>query len=145
MKTSEKKNTTSTVSNRTKIAILFVDFFMFALIFMIIEDIMYKYLGVEKVYPWIFRLIIYFVFFTMSEFVFNATIGMKLMKVSIVNRQKGRLNMTFILYSLFVVLDRFLLFIFIYSFRVLMYSNANLILAEKISGLRWSKKPNVKH
>lgn len=127
------------LSNRLKLVILFVDYIIFAVLFLTIEDIVYSQLGIERVYPWLFRVLIYFIFYTLSEFYFNGTIGMKFFGVSIVNKKRGKLSKSFIIYSLLVFLDRFLLLLLVYFFRVFFYSKPNLLISEKYSGLRWSK------
>jgi hypothetical protein len=127
------------VSNRLKLIILFVDYAIFSVLFLIIEDVFYNQIGFDKDYPWLFRLLIYFVFFTLPELFFNMTLGMRFFRVSIINKKKGELNKAFIKYSLLVVLDRFLLILLIYFFRVFFHSKANLLVSEKYSGLRWSK------
>lgn len=127
------------VSIRSKLIILFVDYAIFGLL-LIFVDIFYSNLGFVKNCPWLSILLIYFMFFTLSELFFNRTLGMKLFKVLIINKKQGILNRAFAIYSFLIILDRFLFLLIIYFFRVFFHSKKNLLLSEKYSGIRWSKE-----
>ncbi|MBD1263175.1 hypothetical protein HZY62_21485 [Maribacter polysiphoniae] len=128
------------LSNRLKLNILFVDFIIFSFLFLTIEGMIYSQVDFDRVFPWLFRLLIYFMFFTLSELLFNRTLGMRLFKVSLVNKKRGELSKAFVKYSFLVVLDRFILIILLYFFRIFFHSKKNLLISEKYSGLRWSRK-----
>ncbi len=128
------------LSNKLKLAILFTDYLVFSLLFLTIEYLFKAQLGLGIDYPWLFRLLIYFVFFTMMEFLFNCSLGMKLFKVSLPNRRNCHLDKAFLKYALLIIPDRFILLILVYFFRVFFHSRENLLLSEKYSGLRWVRK-----
>lgn len=132
-------NNHKSVSNSLKLLILFVDYAVFGLLFLLLDFIVFFHLEIVKISGWFFIGLVYFLFFTLSEHFFNRTIGMKLFKVSIENKKRGELNKSFIIYSLLIILDRFLLIVLFYFFRVFFHSKENLLLSEKYSGLRWIK------
>jgi len=124
------------ISNILKLKILFTDYFIIIFLIFILNDLMKSILGIERGYPWLFRLLIYSIYFFLSELYFNKTLGMNLFGVSIVNKKKGKITKGFVIYSFIALLDRFILMI-IYIFRVLFQSEKKLLICEKFSGLRW--------
>lgn len=125
--------------NGIKLLVLFVDLALFAVYLSIIESLLLPIFGLEDLNTWSIVFLTYFLLFLIPEFYFNRTLGMKFFNVLIKNRRPGEINKNFITYSILVIFDRFLLIILLYFFRVFFYSNKNLLLSEKYSGLRWSK------
>ena len=134
------KSPIKVVSIKLKLTILFVDFAIFGLLISLLEYTIYFQLDLARDFPWLFRFFIYFIFFTLSEFFFNRTLGMKLFKVSITYKNDKKLIKAFVIYSILIMLDRFLFLLIIYFFRVFFHSKNNLLLSEKYSGIRWSKE-----
>ena len=75
------------ISNILKLKILFTDYFIIIFLIFILNDLMKSILGIERGYPWLFRLLIYSIYFFLSELYFNKTLGMNLFGVSIVNKK----------------------------------------------------------
>lgn len=140
MLTNKNQENIETLSNKLKLIVLSLDYIIFSLLFLTIEEIVYSKLNFDRAFPWLFRLLIYFVFFTLSELIFNRTLGMRLFKVSLANKRIGKSSKAFIKYSVLVIFDRFILIFLFYFFRVFFQSKKNLLLSEKYSGLRWTRK-----
>lgn len=124
------------ISNILKLKILFTDYFIIIFLIFILNDLMKSTLGIERGYPWLFRLFIYSIYFFLSELYFNKTLGMNLFGVSVINKKKGKITKHFVIYSFIALFDRFVLMI-VYIFRVLFQSDKKLLMCEKLSGLRW--------
>tara|TARA_R110002072_G_scaffold99971_4_gene219822 strand:- start:2441 stop:2842 length:402 start_codon:yes stop_codon:yes gene_type:complete len=123
---------------KDKLIILFIDYMLFGITFLITEDIFWSIPGLERQYPWLFRLFIFLIYFVFTEFYFGKTLGMKIFKVSI-NQNSYKSNIAFFKYSIIALFDRTIFIVLIYIFRVLFYSKNHLLISEKYSGLRWTK------
>jgi hypothetical protein len=125
------------ISKKSKVIIMFIDYiFIIALISILNSSSILSFLEIDT--PWLFRLLIYFLYYTLTEFYFNRTLGMKLFGVSIKFSKQIRLNKSFLIYSTLVLFDRVLLLVF-YIFQVLLQSDKKLLISEKYSGFRWVK------
>lgn len=132
------KDKNDNLSIRIKVLILFVDFTLFAILLSVIETFL-SIFDIKVFNTWLFMLLIYFTFFTIPEFHFNRTLGMKFFKVLVTNRKSVKFDKKFLVYSIFVILDRSFLLVFLHFFKALFHSKDNLLLSEKYSHLRWSK------
>ena len=132
-------NKNKNLSLKTKVIILFIEYFIFFGVSSVLYNLTISILEVERFYPWIFRLFIYLIYYAFAEFYFNKTLCMSMFGVSILNRKKGHFSKSFLTYTLLAFFDRFLFIIF-YMFGVLLNYEKNLLLSEKHSGLRWIKK-----
>ena len=134
-----KNNNEVSLSLKDKVIILFVEFFVFAGISTLLYNFFLYVIGAESFYPWHFRGFMYLIYFVLFEFFFNQTLCMIIFRVAISNRRKKEFNMPFLKYGLLVFFDRFL-FIIIYMYGVMFRVKRNLLLSEKLSGLRWERK-----
>jgi len=125
------------ISKKIKVIIIFTDYiFIIGLISILTNKILDPVLDVNR--PWLFRFIIYLFYYTLMEFYFNKTLGMKLFGVSIKGKSERKLDKPFLIYSVLVLFDRILFLVF-YIFQVLFYSEKKLLISEKYSGFRWVK------
>lgn len=127
------------LTNADKLKVLFADYFFIVFVAFIVDGILESNFGNDWLNPWLFRILIYLLVIFLPELYLNKTLGMKFFGVIIEGKKKGRISFQFAKYSILIFLDRYL-FILVYIFRVLLYSNASLLLSEKYSGLRWEKK-----
>lgn len=131
----KKEKLQQNISLRLKLIILFVDYIIIIGIISIFDSL--SITGIEEDYPWLFRLSIYFFYYVFPEYIFKYTLAMRLFNVSLKSKKTMDFKREFLIYSVLVFFDRFLLLV-VYIFRVLFYSNRNLLLSEKYSGLSWS-------
>lgn len=124
------------LSLRLKLLIIFVDYIIIIAIVSIISNL--SVVRLEQNHPWLFRLVIYLIYYVFSEYFFRKTLGMKFFGVFIFNKKSDSLNKRFLIYSLLIFFDRFLLLV-IYIFRLLFFTDKKLLNSEKYSGLRWIK------
>ena len=131
----KKEKLQQNISLRLKLIVLFVDYIIIIGIISIFDSL--SITGIEEDYPWLFRLSIYFFYYVFPEYIFKYTLAMRLFNVSLKSKKRMDFKREFLLYSVLVFFDRFLLLV-VYIFRVLFFSNRNLLLSEKYSGLSWS-------
>ena len=130
---------TTGISLRLKVIILLADFFLFFGVVSLSYELLISILEVDRYHPWLFRLFMYLIYYTLSELFFNRTLGMTLFGVSLSDRENGEMDKSFFKYSLIVFVDRVLLTV-VYMFGVLFRSDKKLLMSEKYSGIRWVKK-----
>lgn len=116
---------------RKKVIIIFIEFFVFSVFFQLTFSFL-KTLGFT--YFINTYIISYFVYYSLSEFIFNKSLVMRIFNVEL-NRQ-NKPNVHFILYLILSILDR-TLFIPIHLLLTIM-NYENLLLCEKLSGIRWN-------
>lgn len=131
----KKEKLQQNISLRLKLIILFVDYIIIIGIISIFDSL--SITGIEEDYPWLFRLSFYFFYYVFPEYIFKYTLAMRLFNVSLKSKKPMDFKREFLIYSVLVFFDRILLLV-VYIFRVLFYSNRNLLLSEKYSGLSWS-------
>lgn len=132
-----KEGINEDLSLKQKLTILFVDYIIIIGIISILDSV--SITGLERDYVWSFRLSVYFLYYVFPEYFFKRTLGMKLFGVSLkMEIALKSFEKRFLLYSILVFFDRFLLLV-IYIFGTLLLTDRNLLLSEKYSGLRWRK------
>lgn len=129
------QNKEKKLSLKFKLKILFTDYL---LIIGLISFFNIIFPHLDKNHPWFFWLCMYFIYYTCPEFFFKRTLGMRLWNVFIYNTRNSGFNKKFLIYSIVVILDRFVFSIFYLASAIHMFDN-KLFLSEKISGLRWRK------
>lgn len=123
------------ISKKLKVIIIFIDYiFIITLISLLTNKSFASILDIDM--PWLFRFLIYLFYYVLMEFCFNKTLGMKLFGVSIRSKNQRKLDKSFLTYSVLVLFDR-VLFLVIYIFQILLFSNKKLLISEKYSGFRW--------
>jgi hypothetical protein len=130
----KNQNITENLSLSLKVKILFLDYIILVVIISILDAIALT--GLEKEYVWLFWLSVYILYCVFPEFIFKRTLGMKLFKVSLKPKKLNDFKNVFLLYSVLVLFDRFLILV-VYLFGVLLLTDRNLLVSEKFSGLRW--------
>lgn len=136
----DKNNVLVEITKKLKIIIIFIDYIFIITLISILTKSLTPILNIDT--PWLFRFLIYLLYYTLMEFYFNKTLGMSFLGVSIKNKNHRKLDMLFLTYSVLVLFDR-VIFLVIYIFQVLLCSDKKLLVSEKYSGFRWVKKGNV--
>lgn len=127
---------------RTKVLIIFIENFIFWGITFLLYNFVLSILKIDRFHPWYFRLFIYILYFVFSEFYFKKTLLMKFFNIHLTqkNMSKPFSIWTFIIYTIFIFLDRFVLVVF-YMFGIFMLrTEKGLLISERFSGLRWLEK-----
>lgn len=135
MNLTKKEKLLKDISLRLKLIILFADYIIIIGIISIFDSL--SMTSIEEEYPWLFRLSIYLFYYVLPEYIFKSTLAMRLFNVSLKSKNTMDFKREFFIYSVLVFFDRFLLLV-VYIFRVLFFTNRNLLLSEKYSGLSWS-------
>ena len=122
---------------RKKVIINFVEYFVFAL-FAIQTHKFLKYTLDLKEYINFYAVIIicYLIYFSLLEFFINKSLIMFLFKVEL--SKEKRSNGYFVLYAITSILDRTIFMPFHMLLTMMNYEN--LLLCEKLSGIKWIKK-----
>lgn len=139
MKSKNIEGSKMILSLRTKLKILFIDYLFIICIISLLKSLLSIKLGFS--YSLLFWLFIYIMYYVLPEYYFRCTLGMRLFKVSIKSKDLNNFKKRFLLYSVIVFFDRFVLIIF-YIFGVLAFTDKKLLISEKYTGFRWI---NVSH
>ena len=121
------------LSYKKKAIILFIEYFIFAIFSQIIFELLELLIDNKNYNSWLIRLILFFLYFNLSELIFSRSLGMSLFKIE--NSNQGKLNINFIIYSLTSILDRILFVPFHILLAFMNYENP--LLCEKLSGINW--------
>lgn len=139
MKSKNIEGSKMILSLRTKLLILFIDYLFIICIIFLLKSLLSIKLGFS--YSLLLWLFTYIMYYALPEYYFRCTLGMRLFKVSIKSKDLNNFKKGFLLYSILVFFDRFVLLIF-YIFGVLFFTEKKLLISEKYSGFRWI---NVSH
>lgn len=122
---------------RRKVTIIFIEYFVFAFLFIQIFNFFKYSLKLEEFSNFFIILFIcYLVYFSLFEFLLKNSLIMWMFKVQI-NKGK-RFNANFLLYTISSIFDRTIFVPFHILLTILNYEN--LLLCEKLSGVRWENK-----
>jgi hypothetical protein len=124
------------LSFRIKIIILIVEYFFFFFVYSTLDFFIDNFIFQNPINPWLYRFLVYIIYFTLSEFFFQKTLIMYFFKVKISSGSKSYVK-SFWVYSFYVFLDR-VFFLHIYFITMLLNLNYNYLLSEKKSGLKWA-------
>ncbi len=124
------------LSLKSKLAILFVDYIILIGIVCVLDAIALT--GLEGDYACFFWLAVYLLYYVFPEYIFKRTFGMRFFKVTLKSQNACNFKIQFLKYSVLIFNDRILLLI-IYIFGVLLQTDRNLLLSEKLSNFRWRK------
>ena len=122
---------------RRKVTIIFIEYFVFAFLFIQVFDF-FKYTLKLREFSNFFMIlfICYLIYFSLFEFILKNSLVMWWFKVKI-DKEK-RSNIYFLIYTLSSILDRTIFVPFHILLAILNYEN--LLLGEKLSGIRWEYK-----
>lgn len=119
---------------RKKVTIIFLEYFVFFLLFIQIFKLLKYTLNLKGLSNFFIILFAsYLIYFSLFEFLMNRTLIMWLFKVELDKEKKS--NFYFILYTISSVLDRTIFGPFHMLLTILNYEN--LLLCEKLSGIKW--------
>ncbi len=122
---------------RKKVVIIFIEYFVFALLFMQVFKYLKYTLELKEFSNFFLILFIsYFIYFSLFEFFMGKSLIMWFFKVEL-DKEK-RTNVHFLLYTISSILDRTICVPFHMLLTILNYEN--LLLCEKLSGIRWKHK-----
>lgn len=124
------------LSLKSKLVILFFDYIILISIVSVLDAIALT--GLERDYAWFFWLAVYLLYYVFPEYIFKRTLGMRLFKATLKSQNVSNFKIQFLKYSLLVFIDRVFLLI-IYIFSVLLQTDRNLLVSEKLSNFRWKK------
>lgn len=118
---------------RKKVIVIFIEYFVFSVFFQLtfsfLKSIGFTYFKTTF-------LITHLIYFSLVEFLFNKSLVMKLFKVELDTQNK--MNLHFFLYMISSLFDRTLLIPFHILLAMMNYEN--LLLCEKLSGIKWRLK-----
>ena len=133
----EKEKRGIKLKYRKKVVIIFIEYFVFALFFQQTFRFLKYTLGFTEFSNFIIILFIcYFIYYSLFEFLIKKSLVMWLFKVELDKGKKS--NFHFILYAISSVLDRTIFGPFHMLLTIMNYEN--LLLCEKLSGIRWKHK-----
>ena len=127
------KNSDINLKYRKKDIIIFIEYFVFSLFFQLTFNF-FKTIGFSNFIT--ILLLSYFIYYSLFEFLFNKSLVMRIFNVELDKQKKS--NLHFVLYSISSILDRTLFIPFHMLLTMMNYEN--LLLSEKLSGIKWNLK-----
>ena len=127
------KNSDINLKYRKKVIIIFIEYFVFSLFFQLTFNF-FKTIGFSNFIT--ILLLSYFIYYSLFEFLFNKSLVMRIFNVELDKQKKS--NLHFVLYSISSILDRTLFIPFHMLLTMMNYEN--LLLSEKLSGIKWNLK-----
>lgn len=118
---------------RKKVIVIFIEYFVFSVFFQLTFSF-FKSIGFT--YFKTTFLITHLIYYSLVEFLFNKSLVMKLFKVELDTQNK--MNLHFVSYMISSLFDRTLLIPFHILLAMMNYEN--LLLCEKLSGIKWRLK-----
>lgn len=120
---------------RDRLKILFTDYLIFIILIFIITSV---FPLINYYFPRGFRLIAYVIYYTFSEYIFSRTLGMRLWNVEIYDVGNKNKLKRILIYSVLIILDRFVFSLYYLFLALLNYEN-KIFLSEKRSQFMWKK------
>ncbi len=118
---------------RKKVIVIFIEYFVFSVFFHLTFSF---FTSIGFTYFKTTFLITHLIYYSLVEFLFNKSLVMKLFKVELDTQNK--MNLHFVSYMISSLFDRTLLIPFHILLAMMNYEN--LLLCEKLSGIKWRLK-----
>ncbi len=120
---------------KKKALVIFIEYFLFGFFSFTANELASLIFGKNVFNYWLVLLFSFFIYYSLTELLFNKSFGMYLLRVELDNHKPKQLNLNFITYSVTSLLDRTILVPIYLLIGFLNYESS--LLCEKLSGINW--------